>query len=178
IVLGRPARRSGRVHGALAGLQQWTKFFRDDHGRGLENQTELDGGGRKRSHHQPGPGTLVRQARQQPHHRSPRRQPLRIHLPSQGSCRRNRKRRARVREVVWILQMVSHVSNFAKEETWPSTLARTCPRKSVVRQWIPRSRVGSRTARSLARTNRYMCSARHTIGLSTPTNRPSGRSNI
>jgi acetyl esterase/lipase len=50
---------------------------------------------------------------------------------------------------------------YNKEDTWLSILARTCPRKSVVRQWIPRSRVGSWTAPSLARTNRYMCSAAH-----------------
>src|ERR1700735_3766392 len=59
---------------------------------------------------------------------------------------------------------------YNKEDTWLSILARIYPSKSVVRQWILRSRVGSRTAPSLARTNRYMCSARHTIGLSTPPN--------
>lgn len=40
------------------------------------------------------------------------------------------------------------------------------------------SRIGSRTALCLARTNRYTCSARRTIGLSTLTNPRSGRSNI
>src|ERR1700751_4644539 len=60
-----------------------------------------------------------------------------------------------------------------KEDIWLSTLAGTCPRKSVAPPWIPRSRIGSRTGPSLAHTNQYMSNAQRTIGLSTVTNRRS-----
>ena len=55
--------------------------------RRLENQAELDAGGGKRSNHQPGPGTLVCQAGQQPYGRSRRRQPRSLRLTSQRGCR-------------------------------------------------------------------------------------------
>jgi len=52
-----------------AGAQLCGQFLSDDHHGCLENQTELDASGGKRSNHQPGLGTLVCQAGQEPHGR-------------------------------------------------------------------------------------------------------------
>jgi pimeloyl-ACP methyl ester carboxylesterase len=76
---------------ARSQVQLCGQFLSDDHGGCLENQTELDAGGGKRSNHQPGLGTLVCQAGQQPHGRSLRRQPLSLCLQAERSCRRDRR---------------------------------------------------------------------------------------
>ena len=91
IVRSRPSRRPGRIHGALAGAQLCGQFLSDDHHGCLENQTELDARGGKRSNHQPGLGTLVCQAGQEPHGRSRRRQPLGLRLQAQGGCSTDRR---------------------------------------------------------------------------------------
>src|SRR5258706_6168203 len=43
---------------------------------------------------------------------------------------------------------------YNKDDTWLSILARTCPRKSVVRQWIPRVKARRRRQRPYVRALR------------------------
>src|SRR5208337_66555 len=67
------------------------QFHSDDHHGRMAKQTQLDGGGRKRSNDQPGLGTLVCQTCKEPHGRSRRRQSLRLHISPEGGCSSDRR---------------------------------------------------------------------------------------